>query len=463
MKDLGLVFLEDSNKKCRLTLIGEELVKGNISFVEAMRLQLKRYQYPSAAVWSGSGSVDHSFKVHPFQFMFRLLRDPRLENTLSMEEMYGIVIHQASSDADIVFEKIVRKIIRYRQNVRDDDFVEDTLTKTYSNIANTFFNYISLTQYIDRGWKTISIRSGKEKAVDAFIETSPAFIKNPQLSENYQRSYGKGRATKDLRNFERENPLSQKELNEARIRKEYVLMALKTPITGITADVVECVSHNTGIDERTIEKFLVQNYPHGNISDFFLSYKELAHMGTSGARDFEEATCEMFRKIFKMRAEHVGPIGNTPDVFVESPEYGYCGIIDNKAYKNGYSISGAHKRVMEDVYIQNYKQYGHTELPLAFFTYIAGSFGVNINAQLNVIVRDTGVSGSAMPVDIFINLAQDYADKKYNHGTLRDIFSVNREVRVSDIDQNLDLQGLSHQEMDMVAESSAPYGSDGNG
>ncbi len=145
MKDLGLVFLEDENKKCRLTLIGEELVKGNVSFVEAMRMQLQRYQYPSAAVWSGSGSVDHSIKIHPFQFMFRLLRDGRLKNTLSMEEMYGIVIHKAVSDSEAVFEDVVSRIIQYRQSFTDA-FVNDTNTKTYSNIANTFFNYISLTQ-----------------------------------------------------------------------------------------------------------------------------------------------------------------------------------------------------------------------------------------------------------------------------------------------------------------------------
>ena len=432
MKDLGLVFIEEDNRKCRLTLIGEALVKGNISFVEAMRLQLQRYQYPSAAVWSGSGSVDHSFRVHPFQFMFRLLRDPRIDNTLSMEEMYGIVIHRAVSDSREVFEDVVSRIVKYRQGITDG-FIADTGTKTYSNIANTFFNYISLTQYTDRGWKSLSIRQGKENDVDTFIESVPSFIPNPELTENFQRRYGRGRAAMDRRSFNRENALSQRELNEARIRREYVLLALRTPIIGITPDIVEHVSHNTGIDENTVERFLIQNYPHGNIDDFFLSYRELAHMGSAGAREFELATCEMFRKIFHMRAEHVGPIGNTPDVFVESSEAGYCGIIDNKAYKNGYSISGNHKRVMEDVYIPNYRSYGHTEQPLAFFTYIAGSFGSNINSQIATISRDTGVNGSAMPVDIFINLAQDYADQGYDHQYLREVFSVNHEVKLADL------------------------------
>ena len=42
LRDLGLVFVEEENQKCRLTLIGEALVAGNVNFVQAMRLQLKR-------------------------------------------------------------------------------------------------------------------------------------------------------------------------------------------------------------------------------------------------------------------------------------------------------------------------------------------------------------------------------------------------------------------------------------
>lgn len=253
------------------------------------------------------------------------------------------------------------------------------------------------------------------------------------MTENYIRAYGRGNAAKDLRNFEREDRKTKKELNEARIRKEYVLLALKTPITGITPDIVQTITHNTGIDESFVEKFLIRCYPNGNISDFFLSYKEYAHMGTEGARDFELATCEIFKKIIKMRVKHVGPIGNTPDVFVESEEGKYCGIIDNKAYKKGYSITGDHSRVMKDVYIPNVNVYGEAKYPLAFFTYIAGSFGTNINSQIQSLYSETGVCGSAMPVDIFINIVQDYAEKGYDHYILRNIFSVNREVRLSDI------------------------------
>lgn len=433
LKDLGLVFTEDECKKCQLTLIGESIVKGELTFVDAMRLQLQRYQYPSASTWSGSGAIDHTFKIHPFQFLFRLLRDPRLNGVLYMDEMSGLVIHYAKSDSKECFEDIVDLILKHRQNVKLPEFIYDTTTKTYQDIANTFFNYISLCQYTDKGIGSISVRRGKEKEIDNFIQETPTYLKHPELAENYIRAYGRGTATKDLRRFDGSRVLPQKLLNEARIRKEYVLLALKTPITGITPDIVLSITSSTGIDEKTVENFLIKNYPVGNIDDFFISYKELAHMGRSGAKDFELATCEMFRKIFKMKAEHVGPIGNTPDVFIESEEANFCGILDNKAYKNSYCISGDHLRVMEDVYIPNYKQYGHTEKPLAFYSYIAESFGSNMNTWLSKITADSGVSGSAMPVDLFINFAQNYAHNGYDHNKIKEVFSVNREVKLADI------------------------------
>lgn len=432
MKDLGLIFTEDENKKCRLTLTGEDLIKGNITFVSAMRTQLQKYQYPSAASWKGSGGIDHSFRVHPFQFLFRLLREPKLEGYLTQKEAAGIVIHYADSDSNACFERIVEMILRYRAGDLSE-FIPDTSKKTYGDIANTMFNYLSLCQYTDRGTNVIMVRHGMEQAVDDFIQDNPKFIANPDLPENYIRAYGRGSYAKDLRRFDRENIPSQKELNEARIREEYVLLALRTPIKEVTPDVIAHITEKTGIDAGVVEKFLRKNYPDGNTDDFFASYRELAHMGRDGAEDFELATVELFRKIFGMKAEHVGQIGNTPDVFVESDEAGYAGIIDNKAYHRDYCISGNHLRVMEDEYIPNYKKYGHTDNPLAFYSYIAGSFGTNMNIWLARITKDTGVNGSAMPVDLLIDFAQDYQNGGYTHEDIRRVFSLNREVKLSDI------------------------------
>ena len=430
MKDLGLVFKENDNGRVHLTLVGEELIKANVTFVEAMRLQLSRLQYPSATRWQGSGAIDHIFKVHPFVFLFRLLRDPRLDGYLTMDEMKLIVIHDAVSDSDGCFENVVENILHYRETGINTNGVVDTDKGKFNDIANTFFNYIELTQYIDRGYGRILIRADKTAEVDAMISNPPKFIPHPEIQENYQRKYGIGKSTKDLRSFKGEKNSSRKELEEARIKSEYALLRLETPIVGVDKDVVETISKRTGVNEDVVESFLIKNFPNGSIDDFFLTYKDYAYGGRKYATEFELATVEIFRKIFRMTAEHVGPIGNTPDVYVESDAEEYCGIIDNKAYEKGYSISGDHKRRMTDEYIPKYSE---GKYPLAFFSYISTEFGKNINEQLKTIIKETGVNGSAMPVDIMIDFAQSYQEKGYTHRTIRDIFGLNRKISIGDL------------------------------
>ena len=433
MKDLGLVFTEDDNGKAHLTLIAEELVKANITFVDAMRMQLARFQYPSATRWSGSGAVDRNIRVHPFLFMFRLLRDPRLNDHITMNEMKLIVIHEAISDDDKCFESVVKSILNYRATGVNANGINDTSTGKYSDIANTFFNYIELTQYVDRGYARILTRAGKEKEIDALIAVKAKFIPHPEVQENYQRAYGIGTSTKDLRSFTGNRMLSRKELEEARIKNEYALLRLETPIVGVDKETVDIISKRTGIKENTVESFLIKNFPHGSIDDFFLTYKDYAYGGRKYAAEFELATVEIFRKIFNMTAEHVGPLGNTPDVFVESDSEEYCGIIDNKAYESGYSITGDHKRRMTDVYIPNIKSYASAKYPLGFYSYISTDFGKNINEQLKTITDETHVSGSAMPVDLMINFAQDYGIKGYTHKDVLRVFSLNKKISVADI------------------------------
>ena len=93
----------------------------------------------------------------------------------------------------------------------------------------------------------------------------------------------------------------------------------------------------------------------------------------------------LFETSFGFEAKHVGPIGLTPDVLLLSDEDGWCGIVDNKAYSR-YTISNDHRNRMVRNYIGGLGNYYNGVLPLAFFTYIAGGFGKNIDTQIRDIV-----------------------------------------------------------------------------
>ncbi len=158
-------------------------------------------------------------------------------------------------------------------------------------------------------------------------------------------------------------------------------------------------------------------------------YFHMAFKGRDEATEFEKATVVIFRDIFGFQAEHVGPIGLTPDVFIVSDYAGYAGIIDNKAYKE-YSINNDHHNRMVHNYIPTYLDRGQ---PLAFFSYIAGGFGKHIDSQLNAITSETGISGSAMVVSNIINMIERQQTNPYTHNEIKDIFSLNRRVVLSDL------------------------------
>ena len=84
-------------------------------------------------------------------------------------------------------------------------------------------------------------------------------------------------------------------------------------------------------------------------------------------------------------------------------------------------------------YIGNLKRYSSSELPLAFFSYIAGGFGSNIDSQIQKIVRETSVHGSAVSVSNIIKLVERQQQEPYTHARLRDIFACDRQVLLSDL------------------------------
>ncbi len=82
-------------------------------------------------------------------------------------------------------------------------------------------------------------------------------------------------------------------------------------------------------------------------------------------------------------------------------------------------------------YIQTYRK--DQKYPLAFFSYIAGGFGENIDRQIKEIVNETNIHGSAISVSNIIRLVEYYPKKKYHHETLKNIFSLDRQVLISDL------------------------------
>ena len=82
-------------------------------------------------------------------------------------------------------------------------------------------------------------------------------------------------------------------------------------------------------------------------------------------------------------------------------------------------------------YIGGLNRYYAGNLPLAFFTYIAGGFGTNIDSQIVSISRESGVHGSAVSVANLIKMVENHSE--YNHQTLRNLFSLDRQILLGDL------------------------------
>jgi hypothetical protein len=84
-------------------------------------------------------------------------------------------------------------------------------------------------------------------------------------------------------------------------------------------------------------------------------------------------------------------------------------------------------------YIENFQTYCKETFPLAFFSYIAGGFGTNIDSQISSITAETSVCGSAIKVDYLIKMIETHPTRNYTHEEIRRIFSVGRQVQYSDL------------------------------
>ena len=258
-------------------------------------------------------------------------------------------------------------------------------------------------------------------------------IDRPYEHEFFQRKYGiDPKHRKDNRNLTQTQTITAQIIAKQKIKQAYITLAMQRPITKITTEVLDYIVETTGIESRTVQNILVETYPTGSVGAFMTKYFEMAFKGRDEAADFEKATVELFKDVFGFETKHVGPIGLTPDVLLLSDKAGYQAIIDNKAYHK-YTINNDHHNRMVHNYIENINRYSKSPMPLAFFSYIAGGFGNNIDSQLQSIVDETGVNGSAVSVSNIIKMVEKQGNEPYTYDRLKDIFSLNRQVLIYDL------------------------------
>ncbi len=445
LRSLGLIFTQQSSKQTKLTLAGEALLNGEPP-VEILTNQVLKYQFPSAFSVGRGVQVSTRFKIHPFVFLLRLLADSRIEY-LTQEEIAKIVITEAESDKDVCFEYIVKRLCDFRSfgdSILEEDFFEKYASGKKSinsqgdfshleDTANTFINWLEYTQLALRTNKQLRIVESKREQVDKILKQPHPFVDRWDEEEFFQRKFGVDpHHNKDTRNLTNTKTITPQMIAEQKIVSSYLQLAAEKPISRVAEDVIEYVASSSGFNENIVEDTLRKKFPYGSIGSFMTKYYEMAFKGRDEATEFEKATVELFESAFGFETRHVGPIGLTPDVLLISEKSGYSAIIDNKAYSE-YSINNDHHNRMVQNYIYNIERYYPNGRPLAFFSYIAGGFGKNIDGQLKSIVEETGVHGSAIDVHNVIELVKRNKEKHYNHVQLKELFSVDRRINISDL------------------------------
>ena len=447
MRSLGLLFAQNSTNKMYLTLAGEAIIRGE-NIQKVLSHQVIRYQFPSSYSCNVHVDLDSRFRIHPFWFLLKLLSDSRL-GYLTEKEIGHIIIVQAENESDKCYESVVKELLSFRGDANIavstsfHSYYEEFNITNYSQksdnldaIGNTIINWLDYTQLIVRESGAIRLSSEKIDYVNEIIKNHLPFISNPENEEVFQRKYGLCPwQTKDTRNLSKTPTVTPSVIRDNKIRFAFFSESLKRPIARIDSRLIETISEKTGYSEREVEDSLHKNYAKqmtGVLTAFLTNYRDMAFSSREKATEFELATVEIFKDVFGMKAFHVGPMGKTPDVLVLSDEDGYSGIIDNKAYSQ-YSITNDHHNRMVKNYIGEFSRYSNGAPSPAFFSYIAGGFVSKIDTELQSITQETSVPGSAMKVDNMIELIQNYATSGYTHSSLRNLFSLGREISLTDI------------------------------
>jgi len=435
-----------------LTLAGEAIVNG-ASLSDVMTSQLLRFQYPSPYSLGRSVDLSPRFRIRPFRFLLRLMADPHL-GYLTEKEISLIVIEEAENESESCYEKVRNYILSYREKGIESLPSETEYLNAYYpkgtpregvpyayflDIGNTLVNYLEITQmirrikYSDEKETQIEIAPDRIQEGEFLLHNGSPFIDRPNEQEYFQRKFGiDPKHHKDTRDLEHSQVITLRQIQEAKIGRFFITKSLSTPIYWIDDDIIHEVSEESSIDYQTVSDVLNRLYPQGAPNGFMNEYYRMAFSGRDEAIQFEIATTNLFREVFHFDAIHLGQGGRVPDVLIHFPSDGWQAIFDNKAY-SAYSVSHDHENRMRYTYVPKIQSYSEfKDAPLAFFSYIAGGFGKNIEANIHTLHEGTGVNGSAATVSTIMKMVDmvQNGHKVLSHQTIKEMFSCNGLVRL---------------------------------
>lgn len=476
LNSLGLIFFHKddpaTDEEVHLTLAGQALVD-NEDALPILRKQVLAFQYPSAYSTASGVNIDRKFKLRPFVLLLRLLVHPDLNGYLRDEEIAACVIGYGTRHTTTETDLIAKRIIKYRASgveSLDDDFAramdpsgrktaQELITTTLDYVANTASKWLQYTGYahgvpgeemgVDSRRAVLVLNEELRDEIDEVIEfwsrkqlidmyepDQKEKFKVHRAREAFQRTYGvKVGGVKDSRQISAVRQSSNRDRTVSIVSGSLRYHYATEIVTQVTDEVIDTVVNHTGLDRHSVEKILreIISTPQKGLDQFLDRYRQMAFSGTDEAIAFERATASIFQDVFKLNALQIGQGGKVPDVEVWNDEW--LGIIDTKAYSS-YGLDSDHQLRMQSNYIPRYADGKHGS-PLKFFMYISGGFAPSFNSNLKKIMNATGVAGSGISMNPWLDLILGYPTSSLDHVTLLEMWSMGREITSSDVDQYL--------------------------
>ncbi|MGZ0712312.1 restriction endonuclease FokI C-terminal domain-containing protein (plasmid) [Coraliomargarita sp. W4R53] len=444
VRSLGFAFDSSETGKLELTLAGLALAEGDRP-VDILKNQVLRFQYPSPYSLSRQVQIDPKFKVRPFILLLRLLLHPSLDGRLTQDEVGLIVLFSGTGDAPADADRVAQQIAAYRATGLDeaaflalhgkgaDTF--DAVKKRYTAIANTAFNWFELTGVIERERQTISLSDSTVGEAEHLLDHYSAMPRIPHADDvdRFQRAYGlpPGKR-KDTRNLSAATTVS---------RAEFVLRRVTTIITrwsstellidGATPAIVDRLTQVTQFDREEVATSAAKVLGSDRTLDSYLThYQSLVYATSpSAAREFEQVTAEIIRRVFQLGAVCVGQTGRHPDIVVTKPN-SWRGIIDTKAYGGEYSLPSSHDRAMRE-YVETYVAMQGE--PLRFWAFIAGAISRGAGAKAHALAEQIETPGIVIGMLAWLHIIRLGQANKLSSDNLAVLFSSSGELTLADL------------------------------